>query len=298
MRMYPLTRPLLLAVTLAHAPSALACSTCKCGDPTLTLMGLEKPYAGRLRAGIDYLNRSESQGAPGRDRARTDEQRLQFSLAWSPDRAWTLAAQLPLVRKTLAADNLARAEAEGVGDVDLVLRHVNWQDRASLPRQMAGFIAGLRLPTAEQVRAADGRLVDIDAQPDAGAWAPNLGLWYGQYRFPWFFSASARYFVFGDGRQGFEPGNALVASLRGQYALDTRWALQFGVDARQSGRNAFSGVEDPDSGGVLAMGYAGAALRLFGELLVDAGVQLPLLDGLHGQQDEDAALRLGLTVDF
>ena len=53
-----------LAIGFA-SPAALACSTCKCGDYTITLFGTEKAYDGRLRVGLDYLYRSETAGAAG-----------------------------------------------------------------------------------------------------------------------------------------------------------------------------------------------------------------------------------------
>ncbi|MFP5306414.1 MAG: transporter, partial [Gammaproteobacteria bacterium] len=48
---------------LSAAAPAQACSTCKCGDYSITLLGVEKPYAGRLRGSFDTLVRSETQGA-------------------------------------------------------------------------------------------------------------------------------------------------------------------------------------------------------------------------------------------
>ena len=51
---------------------AWACSTCGCGDLTLTVMGSEKPYAGRLRAALELRHRTDAVGRPG-----FNEQRLE-----------------------------------------------------------------------------------------------------------------------------------------------------------------------------------------------------------------------------
>ena len=75
-------------------------------------------------------------------------------------------------------------------------------------------------------------------------------------------------------------------------------ALQVGLDARHAGRNRFSGIEDPDSGGTLAMAFGGVALRVFDELVVSAGAQVPVFDDLNGHQEEDPVLRVGLAYDF
>jgi len=285
-------------LALSAAPPAWACSTCACGDYTITLMGAEKPYAGRLRGAIDFSARSETKGRSGQlDYRDIDEWRTSIGLSYSLDPRLTLGAQLPLVRKRVRSGNLGEIESRGLGDADLLLRWVAWQDK-EMPRHMAGVRAGLRLPTSAQISDDNGDLVDIDAQPDPGAAAPSLGLWYGYYRFPLFISASGYTMAYGDGNQGFEPGDAFVGSLSAQYALTDALAVQAGLDARHTRTNRFSGVDDPDSGGSLAMGFLGAALRFGPDLLVHAGVQLPLHDALDGAQQEDTAYRAGVAYDF
>lgn len=287
-----------LAIGFA-SPAALACSTCKCGDYTITLFGTEKAYDGRLRVGLDYLYRSETAGAAGPTRQNTEEQRATLGLAYSFSPDLTVALQLPFVRKEVTTANLAREEAEGMGDVDLTARWTLYRSGAVSGRHLAGVRGGLRLPTSEEVRGPNGQKVSIDAQPDAGATVPSIGGWYGYYRFPWFASLSTTYFHYGEeGNQDFRGGDVWLVSALGQYGLTQTLALQFGVDMRQSEKNRFSGVEDPDSGGFLAMGFVGAALRIGEDLLLHAGGQATLVENLNGEQDEDPALRLGMTYDF
>ncbi|ULQ47819.1 hypothetical protein JN531_005890 [Flagellatimonas centrodinii] len=283
---------------LGASSAALACSTCKCGDYTINLFGAEKPFEQRFRVGADLLIRSESQGDPTVNARETEETRLLLGLAYSLNEDVTVALQLPFVRKTLEDNTLARQEAEGFGDADLVARWVLYRQGAVSGRHLAGVRAGVRLPTSEQVRDSSGARLDIDVQPDAGAWAPNVGAWYGYYRFPWNVNATVTWLQFANGRQGFDPGNALVASVHGQYGVTQTVALQAGLDARYAQRNRFSGVVDPDSGGTLAMVFAGAAVRLFDELILNAGVQLPLLDRLNGVQEEDPVVRFGFAYDL
>lgn len=288
--------PLAMAAAFAAAEPAQACSTCKCADPTVSLLGVEKPYENRIRIGVEHLLRAETQGS-GLERRETDEQRTLLGLAWSPHRDLTLIAQIPWVHKEITGGDLARQEAEGLGDIDLIGRYVLWREGGGSGRQLAGLRAGVRLPTAQQIRSG-GEKLDIDVQPDAGSTVPNLGGWYAYYGYPWFLSASLSYFHFSNGHQGFSPGDAAVGSVLGQYALTLRFAVQLGIDARYAGRNQFSGRNDPDSGGTLAMAFAGAALRLFDDFVVNAGAQLPVLDELNGRQQEDPSLRLGIAYDF
>ncbi|MGB0956073.1 MAG: hypothetical protein ACPGZP_08735 [Panacagrimonas sp.] len=282
-------------VSLA-TPAAMACSTCKCGDYTITLLGAERPYENRLRLGLDALYRSETEGS-GVGERKTTEFRTLFGAAWSPNRTLTLAVQIPWVRKELEDANLAQADADGLGDIDLIARYVLLRNDAGSGNHLAGARLGLRLPTSQEVEH-NGELLDIDVQPDAGSTVPNVGGWYSYFRFPWFVSASLTYFSFGDANQDFAPGDAVVASVLTQYALDPVWALQGGLDARWADSNRFSGVENPDSGGTLAMAFVGVAARAFNELVISAGVQLPLIDDLNGEQQEDAVFRSSLAFDF
>lgn len=295
-------RRLFMAALLAATtgtPPVWACSTCKCGDYTITLFGSEQPFEGRLRLAIDALQRGERQGRPGVDALETDEQRLNLGLSYSLSPAWTVAAQLPYVRKTLTTASLAREEAEGWGDLDLIGRwalHTAYS--GPVLRSQSGLRLGVRLPTSEQVRAGDGRLLSIDVQPDAGATAPNLGVFHAWYGYPWFATVTATYFAFGEARQGFSPGDAAVISAKGQYALTPALALNLSLDARYAGTNRFDGERDPNSGGTLVMTQVGGALRLGDDWLLHAAVQIPTVDALRGEQEEDAVFRLGLALDL
>lgn len=280
----------------AAAPTAQACSTCKCGDYTITLLGAEKPFANRFRAGLDYLHRGESQGA-GVGERETTEDRLLLGLAYSVNENLTLAVQVPWVKKEIEDGNLARQDAEGLGDIDLIGRYVLYRAGSGSGRHLAGLRLGVRLPTSEEVRE-NGAKLDIDVQPDAGATVPNVGGWYAYFHFPWFFTTTLTAFQFGDANQDFEPGDALVGSALGQYALNQTFALQAGLDARYAQKNAFGGVDDDNSGGTLATVFLGAAARLSTDLVIHGGVQLPALEDLNGEQDEDATLRAGLAYDF
>lgn len=278
------------------APNALACSTCKCGDYTINLLGTEKPFANRFRMGVDTLVRSESQGA-GIARQDADEWRTLLGLAWSVNENLSLAAQIPWVRKEIEDGTLARTEAEGLGDIDLIARYVLYRGGTGSGRHLAGVRAGVRLPTTEEIED-DGEKLDIDVQPDAGSTVPSIGGWYSYFRFPWFVSTSLNYLSFGDGHQDFSPGDALTGSLLGQYGFNQTVAFQLGLDARYSEKNQFSGVDDPDSGGTLAMVFAGIAVRARDELIINAGVQTRLIENLNGEQEEDPVFRLGLAYDF
>lgn len=282
---------------LASFTPVFACSTCKVGDPTITLNGTEKPYSGRFRIGLDYLIRSETEGDPARNEASTDEDRLTLGMVYSINQRLTLMARIPYVWKEREDSTLAHMEADGLGDIDLIARYNLQPDNNR--RQLYGITGGLRLPTAEEIEDGSGQALDIDVQPDAGASSISLGGFYQYFAAPWFFSASASYVNYiEEGFQDFDPGDAIVGSLRGQYAWTYRLAGQFGLDFRHAGKDRFAGITDQDSGGLLGSLWLGLAGRLGEELLIYAGSQIPVIDDLNGYQEEDTTLRIGLTYDF
>lgn len=289
--------PVVALLAASLPPPALACSTCKCGDYSITLFGVEKPFENRFRAALDTLYRSESRGEPGVAGRETDEWRTQLGFAWSPSQDWIFAGLIPYVRKEIEDTNLARLEASGLGDIDLIGRWVAFRSGGGSGRHLAGVRFGVRLPTAEEVEEG-GEPLDIDVQPDAGATAPNLGGWYSYFRYPWMVATTATYFAYGGGRQDFSPGDAAVASVLGQYALNQTFAVQLGADARYAEKNRASGVRDDDSGGFLTMASAGVAARMSSDIVGSVGVQLPLLDDLNGDQDEGTTLRASIAYDF
>ena len=74
-------RSIILIGCLFAPPLAMACSTCMVGDPTLTLMGAEKPYEDRLRFSLNYLSRSEELGRDGFNKKIIEEQRVTADIA-------------------------------------------------------------------------------------------------------------------------------------------------------------------------------------------------------------------------
>jgi hypothetical protein len=294
-----LLRLLLSVALISAAPLSWACSTCKCGDYTITLMGAEKPFADRLRVSFDYLTRAESAGVAGETEQVTNEDRYSFGASYAFSRGLSIAVRVPYVHKRVESVEEGTQEASGVGDVDVVSRIVLFREQTALPRHLAGVLVGARLPTSTEVKDADGKLLDIDVQPDAKAFAPSLGAWYGYYAYPVFISASTNYLFYGRrGAQNFGAGDAWTASVTGQYAFWQDWAAQLGLDMRASQKNQFSGVDDEDSGGVLGVLNLGLSRRLFDELLINVGTQIPVIKRLNGEQVEHPNFRLGLTYDF
>ncbi|MCB1755719.1 MAG: hypothetical protein KDJ38_09365 [Gammaproteobacteria bacterium] len=287
-----------LATAIIASPiSASACSTCLCGDPTLTLMGAEKPYAGRKRVSLEYLARSETLGLRGVDRLSVDEQRLSLGLSWTINQRVSLSLRLPFIDKQVETANLAQIDTQALGDIDLLAR-LYLQGDTGMSKGQYGLTLGLRLPSAEEQTSASGEPFDIDAQPGVGAYVPQLGVWYSSFSFPWLLHTSSTVLYSTEGDQDFKPGTAVTLTVLGQYATDYRLAWQLGLDSRWSEKDEYAGEPDGNSGGWFTFVTPGLVFTLLDDLLLNARVQVPLVDSLNGRHDEDTTFNLGITYDF
>jgi hypothetical protein len=273
-----------------------ACSTCLAGDPTLTLMGTEKSYSGRLRIAGETLYRTETIGEANVNQSKLREQRFTLGLAYAWNERLNLAIRLPLIHKRLEYISLATEQTTGIGDVELVMKYT-LSDQEKRHKHLFGVLAGLRLPTASEQKNR-GESLDIDVQPGIGAWVPQAGVWYGRYRFPWFFYASSVIHLATEGFQDFQAGTAVVTTFMTQYALNYNTAIQLGLDTRWSEHNQFADQADPDSGGWLALLSPGLVIKIAEDMLCHLVVSIPTLENLSGHHEEGTIVQLGITYDF
>lgn len=288
----------LVAALAAVVPSAWACPSCQCGDPTLTLMGIEKSYAGRTRVSFDYINRSEVQGEE-MDRSRLTEDRYVFgaSYAFTPD--FNVALRLPFSSKRAERATMDTDAAQGLGDAEILAKYTVYRSGGLSGRHLFGVQAGLRMPTSREQTDSSGTPIDIDAQPGTGAWAPSFGVWYGYFRYPMSVFVTVTDVVpTSHGYQGLNQASALLGTLTGQYAVTKRWSVQLGLESRIAGHNRFYGVEDSDSGGVTVFAAPGVLFSLGENWILHASRQIPVLQHQHGIQDERGDLRIGIAYDL
>ena len=286
------------AMLLLFAGQTLACATCQCGDYTLTLLGDEKNFAGRLRLGVEALARREAAGEPGVDESVFDERRYSLGASYSFNDRLSLAARLPYVRKDWHVDGVGDQTVSGLGDADLTARYTLGQTGGAVVRQRWGVQAGMKLPTSSEKTDASGAALDIDGQPGAGAWTPSLGAYYGYFHFPWMTQISLVATDPHPGYGGFKGGRALVLAAQSQYALNTAWSLQLEFDLRHALRNLEAGERDADSGGTLGSIAPGIAWSPATDVVLYASGQIPVIRSYNGVQHESGAVRVGIAFDL
>ena len=290
-------KPLALVIlVIAHADS-WACSTCMVGDPTLTLMGTEKPFAGRLRMSLDYFSRDEEIGIDGVNKRTIDDQRVRLDFAYAPTRRIMLGLRIPYVNRSLESFNLETQESRALGDIRLTAKFF-LQEKDSFQTHMYGLLAGVRLPTADE-QTSNGVPLEFDAQAGIGAGVINAGAWYSYFNFPWMTYLTGTYhYMPNEGFQGFRAGDALVTTVGMQYATDYDYAFQLSFDTRYSRKDTFFDIEDPDSGGFIGYLSPGFVYSIKTDWLLFANIKLPVIENLNGNHEEGAVFNIGVTYDF
>jgi len=292
-----LGRSILSVYCLLAAPVVLACSTCMVGDPTLTLMGAEKPFEDRLRLSLNYLSRSEELGRDGFNKKIIDEQRVTADVAYAPSTRLMLGLSVPYVNRQLESFNLSSEQVTALGDVTITIKNF-MQEKEFLQKHMYGLLGGIKLPTATEATDNNGVPLDFDVQAGQGATVINAGGWYAHFNYPYFFYTSASYHLASEGYQDFQAGDALVYNASAQYASRHSVAYSLNLEGRSSQRDTFAGVEDPDSGGTIIFLAPGFIYTIFPDLLLNAAIKFPAIDALYGDHEEGTILNIGVTYDF
>jgi hypothetical protein len=282
---------------LLASPLAMACSTCMVGDPTLSLMGAEKPYADRLRLSLDYLSRSEEIGVAGYNKKTIDEKMVALSLAYAPTSRLMFGLTIPYAQRHLQSYNLTDEEVTEWGDTTITVKNF-LQDKNFLQKHMYGLLGSIKLPTGAEQYDSTGQPLDFDVQVGQGAYVGGIGAWYAQYNYPYLFYTSASYYVASEGYQDFQAGNALVFNAMAQYASLQHLAYYLGLEGRDSEKDAFSGVDDDDSGGTIVYLAPGVIYTIKQDLLLNASVKFPAIDALNGNHEEGTIFTIGVTYDF
>lgn len=289
----------LVAVGGSPRPSR-ACASCGCGDPTLTAMGIEKPFRNRVRLSL------EQRLGGHQDRSlheRTLVSRTTLSASWSPAAWLTLAGALPMIaaeRSQLGPPPEPRRTARrviGLGDLDLYARGLLFRDRRFAPRHVVGVLAGLKFPTGPRVRDSSGYPATDDFQPGSGSWDPILGANYGYFgELGVFVSFSYRHSTIG--RNEYRRGSLLGISAFVQRSVHRAISLGAGLELSHTRPDELRGAALPETGGTVLALVPQALFALRTDWLLRAALQLPGGQFWNGAQTEYPTGILSLVIDL
>lgn len=286
----------LLAFTTARA--AAACAVCGAGDPTLNAAGTEKPYAGRLRLSADARLGGARVGAAGAGLFELREHRLDLVLAYAPIAPLFLTIDVPVLHRGVTSGGAAHSDAWSPGDVDVrakgfILRAL----RGRVTHELA-LVGGLKLPTAIVQRDAGGAPLPAALQPGGSSVTPLAGAAYDARRGPWFFYASATFFVPFAVRSGAHACDVLRASASVQHQPHRAIAARLGFDARLESSAANDARADPNAGGFV--GYVSPEILVSPktDLVLVVGARFPVVQALRGLHREGPIVSIGAAYDL
>jgi hypothetical protein len=285
------------AVGLSGA-RAYACAVCGCGDPTLTRLGTEQPFAGRVRGSAELRLRSDDVGQPRVDQIRLREQRLDLALAWAPHDRVFLMLTVPLLHRSVEYVNLARRSTWGLGDVELRAKVFVLRERVERATHLVGAVVGVKTPTAPAQRDPSGALLPVELEPGTGSFDPLAALSYAFFDDPWSAYVSVQGTYPTQGREDFRAAPSLRATALGQYQFMPLLALRGGVDTRLDGKATNSGKPDRDSGGFIAFAGGDVLVSPLMDLVLSAGLRIPIVNALSGYHHEGPAFLFGAAYDF
>ena len=287
-----------LAAPLSWATPARACAVCNVGDQTITSMGTEKPYRGRLRPSVQVQHRTDEVGEERVDRLELGEMRVDASLAWAPLERLLVTGTMPVLRREVRYVNLARRTTTGLGDGELRAKYFLWQDRAYGSRHLVAALVGVKLPTGAVQRGPGGEVLPAELQPGTGSVDPLGGLSYAHFAWPWSIYTSVQVFGSTTGAEGMRASRSVRATAAAQWQATGRVALRLGLDGRMDGRALEGGEPERDSGGVIGFVSPEVLLSPAMDWMVLASVRVPVVQGLWGFHREGPIVGLAIAKDL
>lgn len=289
-----LALPFAILVLVAPA-AARACATCGCGDPTLTAVGVEQPFAGRVRVSLALSHLSYAEGR-GLARVEVHDQRATLGVSLSPNEWLTLSVFAPLVWREVAHASLAHETTLGSGDPELRARFVLFRDRAFAPEHLLSAQLGARLPTPTRLHDGRGNLLPLDAQTGTGSFDPMVGLTWSWFAAELSMHTSALLTVATEGTGGWRNGPSVRLAWQGQWQPLPELALVLGLDARIDADPALAGAPQA-GGGAVVFASPGVLIAPGGDWLLWLVARLPFVNALSGERSDGPIVELGMAVD-
>ncbi len=313
----PSTGLILMSAMLAvSAIPAGACSMCRCGDPTFNALGTDVYKDGAFRVALDWERFAKEQGilpeeeaaslkhtASSLGRESVVENRFTTALSYTFHERVVAVARVPFTSRDMTAPE-GRSSQDGLSDPELYALVRLWSSEVSPGmgrRAWISVLGGVKTAWGQNDVARGGERLDEHLQPGTGStdWFGGLsGVYLVDSRSSLF--GSAQYRRTGTNSAGYRYGNIAMANAGYERKLGKRFDGALELNFRDAGRDAL------DGGGALDPNTGGALLYLSPKLIVDfskglvgrLAVQVPVADGLNGEQKEKVVASFGFTYLF
>ncbi|MBW8876219.1 MAG: hypothetical protein JF614_14730 [Acidobacteria bacterium] len=307
---------LLIPVTPAHA-----CSMCRCGDPTFNALGTDVYKDGALRVALDWERFDKQQGIlsdegaalvkhAGPDHAADSlghesqvENRFTTALSYTFRDRVVAVARVPFTSREIT-DSESRTAHDGVSDPELYALVRLWSSEFAPGlgrRTWISVLGGVKTAWGQNDAATAGARLDEHLQPGTGStdWFGGLsGVYLFNSRSSIF--ASTQYRNTGTNSFGYKYGNIAMANIGYEHKVGRRFDGVLELNFRDAGRDRTdsSGFLDPNTGGSLLYISPRLIFDFSKGLVGRLSVQVPVADGLNGDQKERTVANIGLTYLF
>jgi hypothetical protein len=306
MRSYGLLAAALFA--LAHPEGALACSICRCGDPTFNALGKDGIALPGLKLALDWDELGKSSGSRDDEFSEVLEHRTTMLVAWNPSERFGFFLRVPYATRDLVEiedGETEHAHASGLADPEFSAQARLWSSRfeGDVGTRASLFaVAGVKTDWGDNDVRRDGERLDEHVQPGTGStdWFVGLSGFYQVDRRSAIFS-SVQYRSTGRNDFGYRYGNATLFNVAYEHKLGGRWDAVIEANFRDAGTDEIdaTGTRDPDTGGSVVYATPRLLFDAGHGWVLRASAQIPLSQsGLHGVQHEQTVWNAGVTRLF
>jgi len=306
-----------VGLILMSAMPANACSMCRCGDPTFNALGTDVYKDGAFRVALDWERFAKEQGIlHGEEEAASlkhtsselgresvVENRFTTALSYTFHERVVAVARVPFTSRDTTEPE-GRASQDGLSDPELYALVRLWSSEFAPGlgrRAWISVLGGVKTAWGQNDVARGGERLDEHLQPGTGStdWFGGLsGVYLFNSRSSFF--GSTQYRKTGTNSAGYKYGNIAMANAGYEHKLGKRFDGALELNFRNAGRDAIdrSGALDPNTGGSLLYLSPKLIVDLSKGLVGRLAVQIPVADGLNGEQKEKAVANFGFTYLF
>ena len=296
------------ALGVIAAPSADACSICRCGDPTFNALGSEGVAQSGLRLALDWDEVEKSQGSESDEFSKIRETRTTLLVAHGLSDRYSIFLRVPFSDKDLTEieeGETERVQESGLGDPEISGQARLWASKFDAEvgvRNSLYLTGGVKTDWGENDAERDGERLDEHVQPGTGSvdWFVGLSGSHLLDRRSALF-ASAQYRHTGRNDHGYRYGRVTLLNVAYEHKLGERWDMVLEANYRDAGRDQVDreGTLDPDTGGSIVYVTPRLLFDLGGGWVLRAAAQVPVSEsGLNGVQDEREVVNIGVTKLF
>jgi len=302
---------------LMSAMPASACSMCRCGDPTFNALGTDVYKDGAFRVALDWERFAKQQGIlPGEEEAASVksassdlghesqvENRFTTALSYTFHERVVAVARIPFTSRELT-DPEGRTTQDGLSDPEIYALARLWSSEFAPGmgrRAWISVLGGVKTAWGQNDVAKQGARLDEHLQPGTGStdWFGGLsGVYLVNSRSSLF--GSTQYRRTGTNSVGYKYGNITMANAGYEHKMGKRFDGAVELNFRDAGRDRLdsSGILDPNTGGALLYLSPKLIVDLSKGLVGRLSLQVPVADGLNGEQKEKVVANFGLTYLF